>query len=138
MRLLAELSLAKVVLLPAEAEVDDRPGRMRPGCFAQAGLEYRPLGGLVADIAEREAEGVLDEAGKRGLAQFGDLADEGDGDRRKPVLVEDPLEQSHGLLADRSGGDEQGEVDGVGHKLTGDRRPTLPQERTRVGDVAHE
>ena len=114
-------------MLPAEAEIDDRAGRMGPCRFGQAGAENCAVAGLVADCAQGEPEGMLDQAGERGLDELGDLSYLGDGDGGEAVLVEDALEQSHGLLADRSGGDEQDEIDGVREQLACDLRAGLVQ-----------
>lgn len=106
-RLLAKLAFAQIVVLPAQAKVDDRAGGVWLGCGGQAGTEHRAVGCLVADRAEGEPEGVLNQAGKRWFDELGDLRYLGQGHGGEAVLVEQALEQPHGLLADRSRGDEQ-------------------------------
>ncbi len=79
--------------------------------LAEAALDDAALRRLVADRAERQPERVADEAGQRRLHERGDLPDLGDRDGGETVVVEDALEQPDRLLADRSGRDEQDEVD---------------------------
>ncbi len=109
-RLLAQLAFAQVVG-PAKSHVDDRSVRMVALGLAYAASDDAALRRLVVHRAERQPERVGDEAGQRRLHERGDLPHLGDRDGGETVVVEDALEQPDRLLADRSGRDEQDEVD---------------------------
>ena len=126
------------VVGPLKAEVDDRAGRVRAGGLSHAALDHLPLASFVADGAEREPERMGDEAGQRRLDQARDVRRLGDRNRRQSLLVEDSLEQPDRLLADRSRGDEEHEVDAVGPQAACHLRAGLAYERPGVGDVTHE
>lgn len=108
-RLLAQLAGAEVVG-PLESQVKDRPGGVLLRGCVQAAAKHVALRRLVVDCAKRQAEGVRHEAGKRRFYQCRDLRHLGDRDGRQAVIVEDSLEQSDRLLADRSGRHEQDQV----------------------------
>jgi len=84
--------------------------------------------------AEREAEGVRDEAGQGGRDQAGDGWHLGDGDGGDPRLIQSPLEQSDRLLADRSGRHEQRQIDLFGEECVPSRGDRALQDPTTVGD----
>ncbi len=87
---------------------------------------------------ECQAKRVGHEEGARRLDDRRDFGDLGEGEGAQPRLVEDPLGQSNGLLADRSGRCEEHQVGPILDELPRDRRGGPLQEWVRVGDVAHE
>ncbi len=65
------------------------------------------------------------EEGARRFDDRGDLDDLCEGECAQPRLVEEPLEQSDGLLADRSGRSEEHQVGSVLDELPRDRGGAL-------------
>ena len=69
------------------------------------------MGGGIPGCAERQPEGIPDKARQGRAHQFCDRRNLCDGDRRDARVVKSPLEQSDRLLADRSSGNEEHQVD---------------------------
>ncbi len=67
----------------------------------------------VARFAQRVAEGPFDEDGARRLHLLTVLANDRHPDGGDPGLFDRSLDQSHGLIADASGGGQQDQVDAV-------------------------
>ena len=129
------LALKLVVEGPPLAEVDDRSRRVRSLRLSKRPDHDPGVRILVANRAKREPERRLHETRERRERLGRHLAHLGDRHRREAVLVEHALEQSDRLLADRSGGDEQHEVDGVREEFRGDPGASLCEQRLRVGDT---
>jgi len=98
---------------PAERQVNDLP---RSGDTVQ-GLERlqddRTLLPDIARFTERVTEGPLYEDGARRLHFFGELTHNRDPDGGNPDFFDLSLDQSHGLIADPSGGRQQNDIDPV-------------------------
>jgi hypothetical protein len=91
----------------------------------------------IAHGAEGEAEGVGHETRERGLDDPRDVRGGGDRDGRDPRAVKSALEQPDRLLADRSSGHQECEIDLLGAQVAdGERRKTL-EDGAAVGDEAH-
>ena len=110
MRLLAELLGAEVVV-PPEWRRDDGSRRVVLFRLREHCAQHEFMGGSIAGGTEGQAEGVRDDSGEGGACEFGDRWDLRDGDRRDARVVKSPLEQSDRLLADRSSGNEEHQVD---------------------------
>jgi hypothetical protein len=135
--LLAQLSGPQIVTSPADARVTDARSIHRRG-RRQEGIEDRTLGARVSNRTERQAERVGHEDRPRRLDDRRDLDDLRDRDGAQPGFVEHALDQSHGLLADRSSGSEQNQIDAVGGEPGGDCWSGLLDQDIGVRDVAHE
>jgi hypothetical protein len=135
--LLAQLSGPQIVTSPADARVADARSIHRLG-RGQEGVENRTLGARVSNRTERQAERVGHEDRPRRLHDRRDLDDLRDRDGAQPGFVEHTLDQSHGLLADRSSGSEQDQVDAVRCEPGGDCWSGLFDQDLGLRDVAHE
>lgn len=102
MRLFAPLSLAQIILLPAIGEVDDRAGHLLLLRMHQAVAQDVAVGRRIAHIAEGQPKGVLDIKGSGRFDEPSHLLDQRQRNRGDTVLVENSLDQSHGLAAHRS------------------------------------
>ncbi len=69
---------------------------------------------------------------------YGDLAQELDSHRGDSVAFQFSSYQAHGLIAERSDGYQQGNIDGVGDQLLRHRRRTVAHQAPGRGDRAHE
>jgi hypothetical protein len=107
--LLAKLSCSQVVPTPCEAGVADAR-RVHIGRGRKQSVEHRMLRNCVADRAERQAEGVCNEDRAGWLDDGCNFDVLRNGDRAESGLVEYSLNQSDGLLADRSGWGQQHQV----------------------------
>ena len=87
--------------------------------------------------ADREPERVRDQAGERGLDEARDFGDLGDADAGEAGLVASALEQTDRLLADRSSGHQQHEVDRVRDQLTRHHRRALADEAHGIWHIPH-
>lgn len=132
------MTLAQVVKLPGESEIDDRACLSVRVCGLQDGEQHSALRVLIVDVPEGQSERMCHEARQRRLCQLGDLGDLRDRHRRHAVVVEHSLQQSDRLLADRSSRHEESEIDGIADQGTSDLRARLAQQWVGVGDVPHE
>lgn len=135
-RLLQELATSQVVR-PPEGQRHDGAGGVRLGGLGQDHAQHGVVRAVVAHGAEGEAEGVGHEAGEGRLGQPCDLRDLRDRHGCHACLVEPPLEQSDRLLADRSGGHQEGEVCLLGEHALDGERDGLGQETSTVGHESH-
>jgi hypothetical protein len=127
----------QIVTSPADARVANARSIHRLG-RGQEGIENRTLGARVSNRTERQAERVGHEDRPRRLDDRRDLDDLRDRDGAQPGFVEHALDQSHGLLADRSSGSEQNQIDAVGGEPGGDCWSGLFHQDLGIRDVAHE
>jgi hypothetical protein len=135
--LLAKLLGPQIVTSPADARVA-HAGSIHRRSRRQEGVENRTLGARVANRTERQAERVGDEDRPRRFDDRRDLDDLRDRDGAQPGFVEHALDQSHGLLADRSCGSKQDQVDAVEGEPGGDHWSGLFDQDLGIRDVAHE
>lgn len=105
--------------------------------FGEDGPQDLPMRAVVAELAEREPERMRDEAGEGRTHAHRDRWHLGDGDGRDPRLVQTSLEQPDRLLADRSGRDEQGEVDLLGTEPVDGRGDEALEDAVAARHVAH-
>ena len=138
MRLFLQLSFPEIIFSPPVRQRVDRAGLGDLHGGSQHIHEDLPLQRLIPHIPEGVAERMLHEQRPRGLDLLSDLPDQGQGDGRKPSLIQHALNQSDGLLAHRSGGDEKDEIDRVFLELRGDGGSGFLQQGLRDRYVAHE
>jgi hypothetical protein len=111
--LFLQLSFPEIIFGPPVRKRVNRAGLRDLHGGSQHIHEDLPLQRSISHIPEGVAERMLHEQGPRGLDLLGGLPDQGQGDSGKPSLIQHALNQSDGLLAHRSGGDEEDEIDGV-------------------------
>jgi len=135
--LLAKLEGSQIITSPTDARVADA-GSIHRGGRGQERVEDRTLGACVANRTERQPERVRHEDRPRRLHNCRNFDHLRDRNRAEPEVVENTLDQSHGLLADRSSGSEQDQVDAVGGEPGGDHWSGLFDQDLGIRDVAHE
>lgn len=96
------------------------------------------MGRSIPHIAESQAEGMLNVEGLGRFHEPGHLLDQGQGDGGDSHLVEHTLDQSHGLTAHRSRGDQQRQIYLVLPKFKSDLGSDLRQKPLGAGNKAHE
>jgi hypothetical protein len=129
--------VAQIVPLPLESAVTYTTmfhGYRR----VEHGNQHLALGLVIANGAKGEAKGMADIECARGHDDRGDLQVLCDRQRAEPSVVERPLKQSHGLLADWSGWSEQDQISLVGEQALGDGGAFLVEQAPGFRDVAHE
>ena len=119
MCLFLQLPFPQIVFRPAEGKRTDAPWLRDLDGGHEAIQEDAPLQGRLAEIPQRVTERVLHEQRPRGLDLLADLLDQGDRDGRETGVIQHALNQSHGLLADRSRRDEDDQIDAVIPELRG-------------------
>ena len=107
--LLAELPGTQIILGPGEAGVADARG-IHVCRGEKQGVQYSTLCRCRSDRTERQTERVGHKNRARWFNNRGDLDHLGERDCAQPGFVKYPLDQPHGLLADRSSGGEQHQV----------------------------
>ena len=107
-----EDSSVLLVLLPppAKGNVDDLPRLGDTLQGVESLLEHSPLLGNVEGLPERMAEGPPQGDSPRRLDLLTVAPDDGNADRRNSPPFDLPLDQSDGLVADRSPGGEEHHV----------------------------
>ncbi len=91
----------------------------------------------VSNAPERESERMLDKQGPRGFHLLRDFTYQSERDCRETSLIEYSLEQSHGLLADRSSRNQENQVNAVFLELPRYFRAGLIEQRAHDRDVSH-
>lgn len=137
MGLFAELPGAQIVLGPLEGERLQGAGSRDALASGQHLLQHGDVGLGVVEVTHGQAERVLDEQRPRRLDQARNAGGERKRDGADAFLVEDALDQSHGLVAHRSSRNQQRQVDMIRGQATRYLPRVLPQ-RVGLEAVAHE
>jgi hypothetical protein len=87
---------------------------------------------------ERCAVGEMDEQRSRRLDILGDVPIHHHTHRRYPVILDDPGDQPHGLLADRSTGCQEHGIDAIGFQPSSNDRRELADQLAGLRQIAHE
>ena len=110
---------AQVILGPLERKCFERARLSNSFCGAEHFIKDCGLPFLVLDVTHDQAKRMLDQQRPRRFNPPSNARDCGQGDRAQPRFIEYTLDQSDGLIADRSGGDEQGQVDSIRDQAAG-------------------
>ena len=106
-----QLPFPQVIFRPPVGKGEDR-ARCRDLHSASEHMQKDlPLQGCISHVPKRVAERMLHEQRPRGFDLLGDLFDQRQGNGRKTGLIQHALNQSHGLLTDRSGRDQENQID---------------------------
>ena len=138
MRLLQKLLLSQVIFRPGIRELEYCAGHGDLFGCSQAIKENVPLQIEIIEIAKGVAERMLDIQSSGRLHHLGDLPDERERYGCQSGLIEHALDQSHGLIADRSGGRQEDQVGVISLEFFGDFRRSLVDQRVGHSQVAHE
>lgn len=142
---IAAVALERLFGLPQLAGVPDRAAydptvvlRVRENL--QRLSEYAAAHIGIVRSAHRMSQREIDQQRTRRLHVGGHLGAHGDRHRADPRLLHGSLNQSHGLVADASGGGQKRDVDFSTMELIHDGRSRIRYERVHAaaGDVPHQ
>ena len=125
---------------PPVRQVEDRARLLDriqcPQCFRQD----HPLLSFVERLSERMSEGPSEKNGPRRFDLLRIIPYDRNADRREPLLLDLPLYQSHGLVADASPWYKQDDIDFVALQPPCDLASCCADQRENMssGDVPHE
>ena len=125
-------------LRPLEGKVDNGPRRPDVPEGSERRAKHRALGHDIVRLTEWAAERELDRRDSRCSPGRRQVRNHRESDRADARLFDTPLRQSDGPAADRSDGDEDGEIHALSPHLLDDCWDRDIEKLGRIQEVPHE
>lgn len=123
---------------PTAAQIANLSGRFELRQLLQRSGQYRVVTLAIVRRAEGAADGMIDERGARRDDFAHDVVRRADDQGRNAARFDDVGDETDGLVAERSIGDEQGEIDARFRELVGQRGSKLALDAFMLAHAAHE